>query len=206
MIGVAFGALIAVVFGSAYHWYSNYQYRHRHPQVNPYQQVASTTDTPDLTEPLDYSETSSTDPDDPEGVAATLPLSKRVTLFFEPMYEAFDCGSAGCTYRVSVGLDLAHAILAKGFDSYSLDCDTGVVSFEQGDPGRIFGFVNPDPVNKIVAVYTDMGAMKYSENIYHIATDGSPTLIASYDEICSTQPRTLYLNRSYPTALTKFST
>ncbi|MDP3792207.1 MAG: hypothetical protein Q8Q89_00560 [bacterium] len=149
----------------------------------------------------------------------SVPLPNGKKLYFGVLAEpvrpnpSIHCGSGGCSYEVYFGDTYmpnkpTYLKEVSGFDSYSLDCDTGKAIFYSG--GGVFGSLIMDKANKVVRVYSHLNANLGSENIYHIADDGTPKLIASYSNECDDpmQPATstlmLFRDNSYPNNLTAF--
>lgn len=144
------------------------------------------------------------------GMPVALPIN-------EYSYTSRNCGSGGCDYYAYFGDTYVpgnptHLTPITGFDSYSLslDCGTGKADFYTGENEYVFGFPRVDKSNRVVRVYEHMTAYLGSENVYLIADDGTPKLIASYDNWCddSTIPATstsvIYRDSSYPPEMTAF--
>ncbi len=137
----------------------------------------------------------------------TLSLGNGKKLFFVILDPGADCGSGGCTYSAFVGTNLNTLNLKNpigGFDSYSLDCSTDKVTMSKNTDGTVFGFLKTDSAHSIVRIYYHLDATQGTEDIYHIAQDGSPTLIASYDNTCGITVRTLFRSSTYPPNLTTY--
>lgn len=112
------------------------------------------------------------------------------------------CGSGGCDYNFYVGNDNANVKKISGFDSYSLDCETDEISVFHDV--QLFGFPKLDAENHILRMYYHLNAYLGTEDVYHIADDGSPELIASYDHVCNDKIQALFISSKYPAQLTAF--
>lgn len=148
----------------------------------------------------------------------SVPLPNGKTLYFgipADYSPSIYCGSGGCRYHVYFGDTYisgkpTYLKEVSGFNSYSLDCDTGKATFNPAEENGISGSITVDKANKIVRVYWHLNVNLGSENIYHIADDGTPKLIASYDNTCGdpnkpvTNTTVLFLDKSYPNNLTAF--
>lgn len=142
------------------------------------------------------------------GMPVALPINERG-------YLSRSCGSGGCDYYAYFG-DIyvpgkpTPMKQIAGFDSYLLDCDTGKAIFYPDEGKNVFGFPRVDKVDRVVRVYEHLTASLGFENVYLIADDGTPKLIASYSNWCddsmqsATSTNTLYRDRSYPSNLTAF--
>ena len=143
-------------------------------------------------------------PDTSLNTLQTLLLGNSKNLYFPIPNPGMDCGSGGCTHDAYFGSDLKTAKRVSGFDSYTLDCSTGKTTFIKDTTGEIFGFLKLDQEHSIVELYYHLSADQGTEDFYHIARDGKPTLIASYDNICSNTTQTLFRSKDYPPNMTAF--
>lgn len=133
----------------------------------------------------------------------------------EQSYMSRNCGSGGCDYYAYFGDTYVpdnptRLTPISGFDSYLQDCDTGKANFYTRGEEYVFGSPRVDKENQVVRVYSHLTSTLGSENVYLIADDGTPKLIASYDNGCydswrpATSTFTLYRDSSYPSNLTAF--
>ena len=141
----------------------------------------------------------------------TLSLANGKTFYFGmPTYydseigAVANCGSGGCSYNIYVGDNLKNMKRIIGFGKFHLNCDTNKISFEKDIDGEVFGFPSVDKISRIISVYEHLSVNLGWKNIYHIDDNGSPALIASYDNTCSDKVITLFRDSYFPKDLTSF--
>lgn len=132
----------------------------------------------------------------------TLPNGKH--LYFVAVNTSLDCGSGGCTYIPLLEVATGSVKRIRGFNTYSDDGSKPITpEYSKDTDGSVFGFLTFENKNDLVIAYVHDNASCGTENIYQIL-NGAPVLTATYDTCLAPKPTTLYVNRSLPTALTKY--
>lgn len=141
--------------------------------------------------------------EDSDLIQVVLDADKK--LFFKIEDITGDCGSGGCSYHTYVGKNVDKTEKEmSGFDSFSVDCESGKVSRNTGESSSVFGYIKVNQEKMTVSIYEHLNAQMGSENIYHISKEGTPTLIASYDNTCDAKiNRQLFVDKTYPVEMSK---